>query len=168
MAQVVSSVRGSASITHDGGGTTIFTNGSYPCRVIINILGLQLDSVTSQQAYMSFYGVTSVGGVNVYNSITFPTSTTAGFTYPILDHFGGTRVGGDSVFGYANIPYGLASSSNMDTSTATSAYLSAQGTFNNTYNRQFWMMPGETLYCRSYWSNLGGIRYWNLTTITEQ
>jgi hypothetical protein len=168
MAQVVSSVRGSASVTHDGGGTTIFTNGSYPCRVIINILGLQLDTVATSQAIMTLYGVTSVGGVNIYNYIFFINTNTAGFTYPILDHFGGTRAGGDTVAAYANLPYGVASSSNMDNSTASTAYLAQQGTYNNVYNRQFWMMPGETLYCRSAFGNLTGTRYWNLTTITEQ
>lgn len=169
MAQVVSSVRGSAFVTHDGGPTTVFTNGSYPCRVILNMLGaINSEATNISYVYTSLYGITSVGGVNVYNTLYTPGPTTSQVCHPILDHYPGIRSGGDSSYGYSNVPYGAASNNSFNGANSANVGLYTQGANNSIYNRQFWMMPGETLYFRTYWSNNIGYRYWNLTTITEQ
>lgn len=165
MTQVVASQRGSAYVTHDGGATTVFT-ASYPCRVMLNILAASLDSSTGATPSFMLYGVTSVGGVNVYNFLSPGTQYTANISFPVLDHFPGQRDGGDSVTGLANIPYGIASNNTFVGANAANAYMNSSN-FNALYNRQFWMMPSETLYFRTSWSNNTGYRYWNFTTISE-
>ena len=165
MTQVVASQRGSAYVTHDGGATTLFT-ASYPCRVMLNILAGSLDSSASTSLAFMLYGVTSVGGVNVYNLLSPGTVNSGNVSFPILDHFPGQRDGGDTVWGLSNIPFGTAANNTFAGANAANVYMNSSNNY-ALYNRQFWMMPSETLYLRTYWGNNTGYRYWNFTTISE-
>jgi hypothetical protein len=176
MAQTVSTVKFSTSVTFNQSTHTIFTAPSgTACRVILNALNCYIDAGTTATPSCFFMINNGTTGAMVMAYVTNPNSSSGavsqiGILPGNMSGPTGVGVGTNGVVaGGICVTASTSAASNLSTINPSSAEfgVTSTGVRGTYFPAQFWMCAGDTFQMKFIWGNHTGVIQGSMTIITE-